>query len=387
VRVLTCVGARPQFVKASVLSRELARRGIEEILVHTGQHYDPAMSDVFFEELELPKPRYQLGVGSAGPGVQTGEMMRRLEPVVLAEAPDWTIVYGDTNSTLAGALVASKLHVRVAHVEAGLRSFDRRMPEEINRIVADHIADALFVPNERAAAQLASEGIVHGVHVAGDLMIDLVCAFARSIPERPAILERYGLTPRTYAVATIHRAANTDDPATFARLVEGLHRVDMPIVFPVHPRTRRLAEANSIGRDDNIIPSGPLPYRETMELLSRAACLFTDSGGMQKEAFALRVPCVTLRNETEWIETLEDGWNVLTGSDPDKIERAAHRFMPARQQPHYGDGNAARRIVDGLYDGVETARKRPSEVAGFENGVRIDDQLHFAGHEPPVRAS
>ncbi|MBV8155661.1 MAG: UDP-N-acetylglucosamine 2-epimerase (non-hydrolyzing) [Candidatus Eremiobacteraeota bacterium] len=358
MRVLSVVGARPQFVKAAVLSAELAHRGIDEILVHTGQHYDATMSDVFFTELSLPKPRYELGVGSAGHGAQTGEMMRRLEPIVTAESPDWLLVYGDTNSTLAGALVAAKLQVPVAHVEAGLRSFNRTMPEEINRIVADHVSTLLFVPNARAAAQLASEGVVEGVYEVGDLMVDLVSRVGKALPERPAILERFGVEPYGYGMATIHRASNTDDPATFLRIVEGLRAVDMPIVFPVHPRTRAIAAANGVGRDDNIIVSQPLAYGETMALLARSCVLFTDSGGMQKEAYVLRVPCVTLRQETEWVETLEDGWNVLAGSDPAKIAANARRLMPANQVAHYGDGGCAQRIAQALSGCGNVERER-----------------------------
>ncbi|MBV8149665.1 MAG: UDP-N-acetylglucosamine 2-epimerase (non-hydrolyzing) [Candidatus Eremiobacteraeota bacterium] len=348
MRVLSVVGARPQFVKAAVLSAEFARRGVEEILVHTGQHYDASMSDVFFRELDLPKPKYELGVGSAGHGAQTGEMMRRLEPVVLAEGPDWLVVYGDTNSTLAGALVGAKLSVPVAHVEAGLRSFNRGMPEEINRIVADHVASALLVPNARAAAQLEAEGVVEGVYEVGDLMVDLVARVAETLPAHPEILERFGVTPRAYAVATIHRAANTDDITTFRRLIAGLHAVDMTVIFPVHPRTRGIAAGNGVGENDNIIIVPPLGYREMIALMSRASAVFTDSGGMQKEAYVLKVPCVTLRDETEWLETLEDGWNVLAGSDPQRIARSARRLMPVKQKAHYGDGHAAARIAEAL---------------------------------------
>lgn len=348
MRVLSVVGARPQFIKAAVLSAELARRGTEEVLVHTGQHYDREMSDVFFEELAIPEPAHHLGVGSGKHGAQTGEMMKRLEPVIQRERPDWVLVYGDTNSTLAGALVAAKLHVPVAHVEAGLRSFNREMPEEINRIVADHVADMLFVPNEQAAAQLASEGVKDGVRIVGDLMVDLAMMVAAKIPEHPEILERFMLLPHAYAVATIHRASNTDDPSTFARLIEGLRRVQLPVVFPVHPRTRAVAAALGVGDGDNIIACDPLGYTEMMALVSRAAALFTDSGGLQKEAFVLSVPCVTLREETEWLETLEDGWNVLAGSDPQKIASGAQRPVPSRKGMPYGDGNAAHKIADAL---------------------------------------
>jgi UDP-GlcNAc3NAcA epimerase len=367
MRVLSVVGARPQFVKAAVLSAEFARCGIEEILVHTGQHYDAEMSDVFFDELHLPKPKYELGVGSAGHGVQTGEMMRRLEPIVLAEAPDWLVVYGDTNSTLAGALVGAKLGVPVAHVEAGLRSFNRSMPEEINRIVADHVADLLLVPNARAAAQLAGEGITARMAIVGDLMVDLVTRAAATIPARPAVLERFGVAPYSYAVATIHRASNTDNAETFGRLIAGLHAVDMPVIFPVHPRTRAIAAAAGVGTDDNILVSPPLSYRETIALLARAAAIFTDSGGMQKEAYVLRVPCVTLRDETEWLETLEDGWNVLAGSDPARIARAARRLMPAKQKAHYGDGRTAQLIAEAMAAGSHGAKFFPA--APLTNGL------------------
>lgn len=350
MRVLSVVGARPQFVKAALLSAEFAQRGIEEVLVHTGQHYDASMSDVFFEQLRIPEPKYNLGVGSGGHGAQTGEMLRRLEPIVQEEAPDWLLVYGDTNSTLAGALVGAKLHVRVAHVEAGLRSFNRRMPEEINRIVADHVGDLLLVPNQQAARQLGSEGITQGVRVVGDLMVDLAMQVAQGIPERPALLDRLNVMPRSYGVATIHRAANTDDPQTFERLIEGLRNAGMPVIFPVHPRTRAVAAHVRAGYDDNLILIDPLPYMEMMELVARASVVFTDSGGLQKEAFVMKVPCVTLREETEWLETLEDGWNVLAGSDPQKIAMAARRPTPMRQGTPYGDGHAARNIVEALQD-------------------------------------
>lgn len=350
MRVLSVVGARPQFVKAALLSAEFASRGVEEILVHTGQHYDAAMSDVFFDELRIPEPRYNLSVGSGSHGAQTGEMMRRLEPIVEEERPDWVLVYGDTNSTLAGALVASKLHVPVAHVEAGLRSFNRTMPEEINRIVADHVGDLLLVPNEQSAQQLRSEGITQGVRVVGDLMVDLAQRAAADLPAVPAILERLQLHRDAYAVATIHRASNTDDRATFARLIEGLRGVDLPVVFPVHPRTRAAAKALAAGEGDNIILCDPVPYLEMVALLANAAHAFTDSGGLQKEAFVLKTPCVTLREETEWLDTLEDGWNVLAGSDPRKIVAASKRPRPARQGTPYGDGHSARHIVDALLE-------------------------------------
>lgn len=351
MRVLSCIGARPQFIKAAVMSAELARRGVGEVLVHTGQHYDALMSDVFFAELSLPKPAYELGVGSAGHGAQTGEMMRRLEPVAIAESPDWMLVYGDTNSTLAGGLVAAKLGIPVAHVEAGLRSFNRAMPEEVNRILVDHLSTLLFAPNTRAAEQLAAEGIVRGVHVSGDLMVDLASKVAAEIPEHPAVLDRFGLRPSEYAVATIHRAGNTDDEATFYRLIDGLRRTGMPVVFPVHPRTRAIAARAGAGAGDNIVMSDPLSYREMIALACRARVILTDSGGLQKEACVVGVPCVTLRQETEWVETLEDGWNVLAGSDPSAIARASQRVTPVRRNAPSGGGQAAAAIAAALTGG------------------------------------
>ena len=370
MRVLTCVGARPQFVKAAVLSEEFECRGIDEVLVHTGQHYDPEMSDVFFEELPIRKPSYELGVGSAGHGAQTGMMMERLEPVVIAEEPDWLIVYGDTNTTLAGALVGAKLHVPVAHVEAGLRSFNRSMPEEVNRIVADHVASLLLAPTERAAAQLAHEGVEDGVVVTGDLMADLVRRVAATLAKRPAILDRFGLRAHAYGVATIHRASNTDDAATFARLLEGLRRAGMPIVFPVHPRTRNAALASGAGTDDNLTLCAPLSYLEMIALVARAAVVFTDSGGLQKEAFMLRVPCVTLRSETEWTETLEHGWNVLAGSDPGAIAHAAHRAIPMERRELYGSGGAASAIADALLGAGATRASSAANAAARSRAVK-----------------
>ncbi|HLI95326.1 MAG TPA: UDP-N-acetylglucosamine 2-epimerase (non-hydrolyzing) [Candidatus Baltobacteraceae bacterium] len=356
MRVLSVVGARPQFVKAALLSAEFAARGVDEIVIHTGQHYDREMSDVFFEQLRLPTPAYNLGVGGGAHGEQTGEMLKRLEPVVQSERPDWLLVYGDTNSTLAGALTGAKQHVPVAHVEAGLRSFNRMMPEEINRIVADHVAQLLLVPNQRAAEQLREEGIRRGVRIVGDLMVDLALQVAAKLPARPPILDRFRVQPGAYCVATIHRAANTDDPSTFARLLQGLRSIDRPIVFPVHPRTRDVARRAGAGDGDNLILCEPLAYAEMLALLSQAATLFTDSGGLQKEAFVLKVPCVTLRQETEWLDTLVDGWNVLAGSDPQKIVEASGRPTPARQGSPFGEGDAAKRIVDAL-------RERPQNRA------------------------
>ncbi len=386
MRVLTFIGARPQFVKSALLSAEFSRLDIEEIVVHSGQHYDFEMSEIFFRELSLPAPRHSLGVGSGSHGAQTGAMMRRLEPIVAAEAPDWLLVYGDTNTTLAGALVGAKLGVGVAHVEAGLRSFNRGMPEEINRIVTDHVADLLFAPDARAMKQLAAEGVRQGVHAVGDLMADLAAAVAAKLPKLPAVLERLGVTSGAYGLATIHRAGNTDDASKFDALVAGLRAVDMPIVFPVHPRTQALARSRTLGRNDNVIVVPPLSYHDTIALMSRARTIFTDSGGMQKEAYVLQVPCVTLREETEWLETLEDGWNVLAGCDPQKISAGALRFRPERHRRHYGDGNAAARIAAVLLNtrGVELCRERTGEVSSLKNRAVVEANFRVAGDKAPM---
>jgi len=348
VRVLSVIGARPQFIKAALLSAELERRGVQEILVHTGQHYDYRMSEIFFEQLHIPQPAHFLEVGSANHGAQTGEMMKRLEPIIIKTDPDWVIVYGDTNSTLAGAMVAAKLNVPVAHVEAGLRSFNRTMPEEINRIVADHVSTLLLVPNESSARQLLTEGISSGVAVVGDLMIDLVKSVAASLPPSPAVLAKFELQGKQYGVVTIHRASNTDDTEAFARIVSGLRKTEMPLIFPVHPRTKALAEKLGVGRDDNIVLCDPLSYFDMVGLLVHAHVVCTDSGGIQKEAFALRVPCVTLRDETEWNETLTEGWNVLTGTSPEFIAKAAMRAKPSSLPKAHGEPNCSARIVDRL---------------------------------------
>lgn len=362
MKVITVVGARPQFVKAAVLGAEFQRRRVEEVLVHTGQHYDASMSEVFFEQLPISVPSYRLGVGSGPHGVQTGEMMKRLEPVIEKEQPDWAVVFGDTNTTLAGALVAAKLGVPLVHVEAGLRSFDRRMPEETNRIVTDHVADLLCAPNQGAAERLRTEGIEPWkIAVTGDLMIDLVQIVARTIEGPPAIVKRLNLSARNYGVLTIHRAANTTQ-AAFNALIDGIRRVAMPVVFPVHPRSKQLAADAGVGAGDNILLCEPLPYREMVALLCYAGAVFTDSGGIQKEAFALGVPCVTLREETEWIETLEDGWNVLAGSNSERIAQAAIRPLPGVRKAPYGEGGSARRIAEAMERALGRRRQDRSSL-------------------------
>ena len=350
MKVVTIVGARPQFIKAAAFSREL-REQHHEVLVHTGQHYDAALSDVFFQELELPKPDHHLGVGSGSHGRQTGQMLERLESVLADETPDWVVVFGDTNSTLAGALAAAKLRLPLAHVEAGLRSFDRSMPEEINRIVADHCSDLLFCPTETAIEQLTREGLSERAHLTGDIMYDSLLQHLPLIEERSGIIERLGLAPGGYALATVHRASNTDDPAALGRILEALAQLDEPVVFPMHPRARLALVSADLETAANVQVIEPVGYLEMLALERTARMVLTDSGGVQKEAYLLGVPCVTLREETEWPETLIDGWNVLAGSEPQRMLDAARRPRPEGEPPQvFGDGHAARQMVRLLRD-------------------------------------
>ncbi len=349
MKVVTVVGARPQFIKAAAVSR-LLRDQHTEILIHTGQHYDENMSDVFFQELDIPAPDYNLGVGSGSHGAQTGEMLTRIEQVLLHEKPDRVLVYGDTNSTLAGALAAVKLHIPVAHVEAGLRSFNRAMPEEINRIVTDHIADLLFCPSDAAAQHLAHEGITHGVQVVGDVMADTLLYAAGRASQHSTILEDLGLRPGNYLLATVHRAENTDDPERLQAILTAFAAAREPIIFPIHPRTRqRMSDQKALtileGSQVKLIE--PLGYLDMVRLEQSARMILTDSGGIQKEAYWLKVPCVTLRDETEWIETVENGWNCLVGTDGEKVTQTIGSFIPPERHPVlYGDGQAAKKIIN-----------------------------------------
>lgn len=338
LRLLTVVGARPQFIKAATMTRAIAAAdGIVEVMVHTGQHFDADMSDVFFEELELPPPAYHLDIHGGSHGDMTGRMLQRLEAVMGEARPDVVVVYGDTNSTLAGALAAAKLHLPVVHIEAGLRSFNRRMPEEINRVVADHLSELLFCPTQTAVDNLAREGIVAGVHMTGDVMYDATRFAAAAARRRSTILERLALEPKRYAVATLHRAENTDRPDALAKAIAYLKEAarERILVFPVHPRTRQAAAAAGLALDDLKVVA-PLGYLDMHRLLQGAALVFTDSGGLQKEAYFHRVPCVTLRDETEWVETVDCGWNRLWHVDT---------YCPRREIEEYGDGNAAERIL------------------------------------------
>jgi UDP-N-acetylglucosamine 2-epimerase len=346
MKVLTVVGARPQFVKAASVSRVLRSAGHQEYLVHTGQHYDYLMSQVFFDELGLGAPEMNLAIGSGPHGRQTGQMLERLEAVMQAQAPDWVLTYGDTNSTLAAALAACKLRLPLAHVEAGLRSFNRDMPEEHNRVVADHVADLLLCPTRTAVGNLTREGVTRGVHLVGDTMYEAILLFGKVARQRSGILERLDLRPEEFYLATIHRPYNTDVPANLAGILAALSGLPRPVVLPVHPRTRtKLAEAG-------IAPGGavhmidPVGYLDMLALEQAAKVILTDSGGVQKEAFFFGVPCVTLRTETEWVETVELGWNLVVGADSTRIVAAAAHFetRPAAVECPFGDGHTAERI-------------------------------------------
>ncbi len=353
VKVLAVVGARPQFIKAAPVSRVLRQRHVE-VLVHTGQHYDEAMSAAFFRDLEMPEPDVNLGVGGGTHGAMTGEMVRRLEPVMLEHEPDGVLVYGDTNSTLAGAVVAAKLAYPdgrrpwLAHVEAGLRSFNRRMPEERNRIVADHLSDLLLAPTPVAMAHLAGEGLAERATLVGDVMVDAhAWALARAGDHLPDAAR--GLDG--YVLLTLHRAENVDDPLRLGRIVDGLD-VELPVLFPVHPRTR--AALDRLGRSlpPNVHPMPPVGYLEMVALQSRATLVATDSGGLQKEAYLAGVPCVTVRSETEWTETVEVGWNRVvdadTGALAEALRDAGFMRRDRARPPLYGDGRTADRIVAAL---------------------------------------
>ncbi len=355
MKIVTIVGARPQFIKAAVVSAAFSGKA-EEILVHTGQHYDRNMSDVFFEELRIPHPKYNLGVGSGTHGHQTGEMLAKIEDVLLEEKPDVVLVYGDTNSTLAGALAASKIHIPVAHVEAGLRSYNMRMPEEQNRVLTDHISRWLFCPTQTAVDNLSKEGVVDGVSVTGDVMLDSVLHFlkiARENPEKCKIFETLGITPKQYRLATLHRAETTEGglPAV-VKIFRAFEQLPQRVVIPIHPRTRGLAE-QALQQEGfrNIQLIDPVGYLEMLLLTSNACQVLTDSGGLQKESWFMEVPCITLRGETEWVETLEGGWNVLSTLETEDIVQKAlytHPNPAARGKMPFGDGHASEKIVEVL---------------------------------------
>jgi UDP-N-acetylglucosamine 2-epimerase len=409
MKIITIVGARPQFIKAAVVSRAIINHNavngndpdrIKEIIVHTGQHYDHNMSDIFFEEMQIPEPNYFLNINGLTHGAMTGQMLEKIEAVLVDEKPDVVLVYGDTNTTLAGALAAVKLHIPVAHVEAGLRSFNRRMPEEINRVLTDHVASFLFCPTQQAVDNLKDEGIGRGsssahkpvsssskevecdpvqkiedsstnefmnlrgnlfslspithdlmpiVVMVGDVMYDSVLFNLKIAETKSKIIEKLNLKSKAYALATVHRAENTDDSHRLQAIFEALGKISaegLGVVLPLHPRTRKLLDASRLS-DTKINIIEPVSYLDMLELEQQAQLILTDSGGVQKEAYWMKVPCITLRDETEWIETIETGWNILAGADRDKIiESATDDRRPSTQYPAYGDGKAGEKIVD-----------------------------------------
>ncbi|HRR40810.1 MAG TPA: UDP-N-acetylglucosamine 2-epimerase (non-hydrolyzing) [Syntrophales bacterium] len=365
LRILTVVGARPQFIKAAAVSRAVAARPeITEVIVHTGQHYDAEMSDVFFEELDIPRPQYHLGIGGLSHGAMTGRMMEALEGVMLGEKPHVVLVYGDTDSTLAGALAAVKLHIPVAHVEAGLRSFNRRMPEEINRVLTDHAADLLFAPTETAVRNLREEGIPEErIHLTGDVMYD-AALYYRDRARPPRWFADLGIEPGRYVLATVHRAENTDDPVRLRGIFQGLGGCNRPVILPLHPRTRRRLGEFGLPLPENIAVTDPVGYLEMIWLESHAAVIATDSGGMQKEAFFFQIPCVTLREETEWVETVAAGWNFLAGCNGALIAEAISALGPGhRSRSLYGNGRSASSIVHKLLEQSLSLQKQRYSLA------------------------
>lgn len=355
MKIVTVVGARPQFIKAAAVSRAISDdyvNQIDEVLVHTGQHYDDNMSKVFFEELDIPRPKYNLEISGGQHGAMTGRMLEGVENILLQEKPDWLLIYGDTNSTLAGALAASKLHIPVAHVEAGLRSFNMRMPEEVNRILADRISSILFCPTETAVNNLKTEGVSRGVHYVGDVMYDVALFYRDKAQQNSKVLQTLGLTTCAFALATCHRAENTDDPQRLSSILSALAEIaiQLPVVLPLHPRTRKLVGdygmAHLLGQ---LMVTDPLPFLDMVALEQASRLILTDSGGVQKEAFFYGVPCITMRDETEWVETVDLEWNQLVGASTPSILSAANEVL---QNPPksvtakpYGTGRAAKDIL------------------------------------------
>lgn len=346
-KIATIVGARPQFIKCAPVSREI-HKYFSEILIHTGQHYDQNMSQAFFEELDIPEPDYNLGIGSGNHGEQTAKMLIAIEKILIDLKPDIVLIYGDTNSTLAGALAAAKLHIPVAHVEAGLRSFNRKMPEEINRIVSDKLSKYLFVPTQTAVDNLSKEGQTDGVYNVGDVMFDSFL-YNLSRIDTNAIMQKYNLTSKNYILTTVHRPQNTDNPAILKELFSTLESLNELIIFPIHPRTRNLMKQYKIQKhSDKLLLVNPVSYQEMIALEKHASVIITDSGGVQKEAFFARVPCLVIREETEWVELVENGWAVLMGDQFEKLPETIaglSTFKPMVDKL-FGDGHASRKIVE-----------------------------------------
>lgn len=349
INIVTIVGARPQFIKAAAVSRAIrVHGGISEVIVHTGQHYDANMSDVFFEQMHIPRPDYHLEIGGGSHGQMTGRQLEKIESVLEIEKPDWVMVYGDTNSTIAGALAAAKLNIPVAHVEAGLRSFNRKMPEEINRVLTDHASELLLVPTETGLRNLAAEGIFgNKVRLVGDVMYD-AAMFYKSMAVEPDWFGSLDIECGDFVLCTIHRAENTDDQARLRGILQGLADFGLPVILPLHPRTRGMIAKTSIVVAENIRLVPPVGYLEMVWLEMHCQRIATDSGGVQKEAYFHGKTCVTLRDETEWVELVDAGWNTLTGADASRIHEALTRTARPLASPFYGDGDAAENIIKAL---------------------------------------
>lgn len=348
MKIVTIVGARPQFIKAAVVSRKLREReGIQEIIVHTGQHFDANMSDVFFDELDIPEPNFHLGIGGGTHGQNTGRMIEALEKVLMQEQPDWVLVYGDTDSTLAGALAAVKLHIPLAHVEAGLRSFNRAMPEEINRVLTDHVSSKLFAPTETAIKNLALEGISgEMVQNVGDVMYDAALYYGDKAEQNSSILDQLGLADKGYVLATLHRQENVDDRTRLANILQGFAASNKTIVMSLHPRTRKRLQEFGLILPATMKVIDPVGYLDMVKLEKHAALIATDSGGVQKEAYFHGVPCITLRDETEWVELVEAGANRLVAANPEAITAALRAAgTPDKWPPLYGAGDAGKLIA------------------------------------------
>lgn len=346
MKLVTILGARPQFIKASVVSSAFKNAGIEETLIHTGQHFDRTMSEVFFQDLDLPQPEYHLNIHSLNHGAMTGRMMEKIEEILLQIKPDWVCVYGDTNSTIAGALVAAKLQIPIVHIEAGLRSFNREMPEEVNRVVTDHLSQLLFAPTPLAVQCLEKEGIFQGVHLVGDVMMDAILTYLVKAQQTSQILEKLDLVDQKFYLATIHRPSNTDNRDRLQNILENLTQLKYPVVFPMHPRTlAKVQQQEMIHYLEAIQVIPPVSYLDMLILEKNCQAVLTDSGGMQKEAYILERPCFTLRDETEWQETVEAGWNHLV--KPENLHQSLTNFTTPTHAPRlYGEGNAATRIAD-----------------------------------------
>ncbi|MHA6967266.1 non-hydrolyzing UDP-N-acetylglucosamine 2-epimerase [Glutamicibacter bergerei] len=364
MKILSIVGARPQFVKLAAIARGIERvratgTEVSHVIIHTGQHYDAGMSDVFFDDLRIPNPDYNLAIGSADHGKQTGRMLESIEQILLVERPEWTLVYGDTNSTLAGALAAVKQHLPVAHLEAGLRSFNRRMPEELNRILTDHAADLLLAPTNHAAEHLVNEGLGKRVVITGDVMADVCLTVAGSVRNNPLSLYLPPMidSEKPYIVATVHRAENTDDPERLAAIVRGLQSLKLPVILYAHPRlSKKASEAGIELNSGNVSAVAPVSYPQMVAVVQKSAGVVTDSGGLQKEAYLLGVPCTTVRSETEWIETLHGNWNVLV-DDPSTLVDVVSRPLPtAEQGTPFGIGNASEASIQALLRNCAVAR-------------------------------